>query len=190
MNSTLSGLPHDQILRMNMYRFHNPGLVPQTRVLAFAVLVVLGVAVLGIGLLMLSAQQRNIAALESRIARVGALPEAGAGNEAAFLAAESPNIAQTRLQTQVQELASAHALEVDVIRATEVEDQGRALALGILLNGVIPEDQLAGFLTALEAAEPKVLLTSMDIRRARVTSRRDPTRKLALRLGLEGLMLK
>lgn len=175
---------------MNMYRFHPPGLVAWTRRLASVAFVVLGLGVLGLGLAMVTAQQRNIAELQSRIARATDLPDRTANTEATFLAAENPNIAQTRLQTQIQELATAHALEIDIIRATDVEDQGRALALGISLNGAIPEGQLAGFLTALDASEPKILLKSMDMRRARVTSRRDPTRKLALRLGLEGLMLK
>lgn len=173
-----------------MYRFHPPGLVAWTRRLASVAFAVLGLAVLGLGMTMVTAQQRNIAELQSRIARVSDLPERADSAETTFLAAENPNIAQTRLQTQIQELAAAHALEIDVIRATQVEDQGRALALGITLNGALPEGQLAGFLTALAASEPKILLKSLDMRRARVTSRRDPTRKLALRLGLEGLMLK
>lgn len=173
-----------------MYRLHNPNLVAKTRKWFFAGLAVAGLAVMAAGLWMAASQMRGIAELQSRIARVAALPDTSAAAQATFLAAESPNIAQTRLQTQIQEIAAAHALEVEVIRSAEIEDQGRTLALGIVLNGVIPEANLAGFLTALETASPVIMVNTLDLRRARATSRRDPTRNLALRLGLTGLMLK
>lgn len=175
---------------MNMYRFYDTALVARTRQGLFAALGLGTVLIVGLGLWWAWTAKQNIAELQTRIARVSALPAQTTGSETLFFAAESPNIAQTRLQTQVQEIATAHKLEIEVIRSDELEDQGRTLSLGILLNGVIPEDEFAGFLTALEAAEPKIMVTSLDLRRARVASRRDPTRKLALRMGLKGMMLK
>lgn len=175
---------------MNMHRFYDPNLVGRARMGLWGAGALAAALVLVAGLYLAYEQQRTIVDLQDRIDRVQALPKGGAASNDLFLAAESPNIAQTRLQTQIQDLAAAHALEIDVIRVTDVEDQGRTIALGILLNGIIPEDRLAGFLSALESATPKILLDNMDMRRARVTSRRDPTRKIALRLGLKGLMLK
>ncbi|MEO0370124.1 MAG: GspMb/PilO family protein [Pseudomonadota bacterium] len=174
-----------------MYRFHNPALVAQTRQGLYAAGALAATLAMVLGLWMVWSSQQTVAELQSRIARVATLPDTGAAQAALFLPSEDgPNIAQTRLQTQIQELASAHALDIEVIRSAEIEDQGRAITLGIMLNGVIPEERLAGFLTALEAATPKVLVDTLDLRRARVTSRRDPTRKMALRLGLKGVMLK
>ena len=175
---------------MNMYRFHDPARVTRARIGVFAALVLGAVLVLALGMSLVWSSKQNIADLESRIARVDALPQTGAAPETVFLTAESPNIAQTLLQTQVQEIAAAHQLEIEVIRSDELEDQGRAIALGILLNGVIPEGEFAGFLTSLDAARPRILVDTLDLRRARVTSRRDPAPKLALRMGLKGVMLK
>lgn len=175
---------------MNMYRFHSPALIARTRKGLFAALGLGGLGVLALGLMLAWSGMQQTAALQDRIARAAALPEEDAGTEGVFLAAESPNIAQTRLQTHIQDIGAAHKLEIEVIRSDEMEDQGRALALGIMLNGVIPEAELAGFLGALSTAEPKVLVSSLDLRAARVTSRRDPTRKIALRMGLKGMMLK
>ena len=175
---------------MNMYRFNSPTLIAHTRkgIMLAAVLGFFGV--MAGGLVMVWSGQQNTADLHSRIARAQTVPTAQDTGDAVFLAAESPNIAQTRLQSHIQDIATAHQLEIEVIRSDEVEDQGRTLALGILLNGVIPEEELAGFLGSLATAEPKVLVSSLDLRRARITSRRDPTRKIALRMGLKGLMQK
>ena len=176
---------------MNMYRFHDPALVARTRTGLFALMGLGTLAAVTLGLWLAWSTGQTIADLQSRIDRVSTLSpaEAPAGDEM-FLAAESPNIAQTRLQPQIQEIAAAHALEIDIIRSEEIADQGRRLHLGVTLNGVIPEDRFAGFLTDLEAATPKILVDSYDLRRTRVTSRRDTTRKLALRMGLKGMMRK
>lgn len=175
---------------MNMYRFHTPALIARTRKGIAAALVLGAFGVMAGGMLLVWSGQQETVELQERIARADALPDTTAANDTVFLAAESPNIAQTRLQSLVQEIAAAHKLEIEVIRSNEMEDQGRALALGIMLNGVIPEEELAGFLGSLTTAEPRVLVASLDLRRARITSRRDPARKIALRMGLKGLMMK
>ena len=175
---------------MNMYRFHDPALVARARTGLFTLFGLSTLTALALGLWLAWSAGQTIADLQGRIDRVSTLPAPQAAGDEIFFAAESPNIAQTRLQTQIQEIAAAHALEIDVIRAEEIEEQGRLLRLGVTLNGVIPEDNLAGFLTDLETATPAILVDSYDLLRARVTSRRDAARKLALKMGLKGLMRK
>ena len=88
---------------MNMYRFHDKTLVARTRRWFFVVLGLAALALMGLGLWWAWSAKQNIADLQNRIDRVSALPQPQADTGDVFFAAESPNIAQTRLQTQIQE---------------------------------------------------------------------------------------
>lgn len=175
---------------MNAYHFSDPGAVGKART-SLAIAAAVGLAlVLGAGLMWTHQQQGTVADLQDRIARANALPQSAGQDSGVFLAAEDPNIAQTRMQTQVQELAAQHNMEIEVIRATDVTDEGRVIALGLTVKGVVAEADFAPFLTALSQTEPRILLDEIDLRRARLVSRRDPTRKLAVSLGMSTLMQK
>lgn len=175
---------------MNMYRFQDATLVDRARLTLWAGMGLGALGFLALGLWLAWSARLDLADLQTRIDRVRALPATQGPDETLFHAAESPNIAQTRLQSQIQEIATTYGFEIEVIRSDEIVDQGRALSLGVMLSGVIPEERFAGFLSALDQAAPKILVETLDLRRARVTSRRDATRKLALKMGLRGMMLK
>ncbi len=81
--------------------------------------------------------------------------------------AETPQEARSRFQTDMQALADAHGLEIEVIRAEEMARDAGHVRIGLTLTGAIPEDGLGAFLVALGAAEPLVIAREVSIRRAR-----------------------
>jgi len=133
-------------------------------------------------------RRAEIAEMEALIARVeGAGPGGATGLEpAAFYSGETPQLAQAALQTDLQALAEAHSIEIEVIRADQIEQIDGFVRLNLTLNGIAPETEIGRFLHGLAAKEPIVVIESLSLRRTR-TSRTDADRKIAFETRLFGL---
>jgi len=173
---------------MSTFTFHNPALVRR-----FGTLLVIGTA---IGLLILTLIITNVArnkyaAIDSQrdtIARAEAATqnETRAQGAITFYESETPQLAQSQMQSDMQELADQNQVRLEVIRADQVEQLNGSLRLALTLNGVVQESQLGGFLEALASHEPMIVVDSISLRRARSTNRGTDERPLAIQLKLSG----
>ncbi|MDP5086686.1 MAG: GspMb/PilO family protein [Yoonia sp.] len=103
-----------------------------------------------------------------------------------FYSADTPQLAQSQMQTEMQALAQQNQVRLEVIRADQIEQLSGALRMGLTLNGVVSESQLGGFLESLTAHEPKIVVESVSLRRARATNQTVDDRPLAIELKLSG----
>lgn len=129
-----------------------------------------------------------IAEMEAVIARAAGTGAEGGKNlpPAAFYTGETPQLAQAALQTDLQTLAETHSIEIEVIRADQIEQIDGFIRLNLTLNGVAPEAELGRFLHGLAAMEPIVVVEQLALRRAR-SSRSDAERKISFQTELFGL---
>jgi hypothetical protein len=104
----------------------------------------------------------------------------------AFYTGETPQLAQAALQTDLQTLAETHSIEIEVIRADQIEQIDGFVRLNLTLNGVAPEAELGRFLHGLATMEPIVVVEQLTLRRAR-TSRTEAERKIGFQAQLFGL---
>ena len=58
--------------------------------------------------------------------------------------------------------------------------------MAMTLNGVVPEEQLGGYLQNLAVHEPMIVVDSINLRRARSTRNGPDERPLAIQLKLSG----
>ncbi|GFE66485.1 type II secretion system protein GspM [Litoreibacter roseus] len=174
---------------MSTFVFRDPN-APRRTVLGLATGV--GVAGLLIAVALWSGLQRQatgLTDLRDTIARGEAATASQAqrqANEVSFYIGDTPQLAQTEMQSDMQALAEDHGLKLEVIRADAIEDAGSQIRLGLILNGVIPEANLGTFMTQLEAHRPMILVDEIDLRRARTSARNADTRPLAMQLKLSG----
>ena len=133
-------------------------------------------------------RRAEIAEMEAVIARAAGAGSAGGTGlpPAAFYTGETPQLAQAALQTDLQALAETHSIEIEVIRADQIEQIDGFVRLNLTLNGVAPEAELGRFLHGLAAMEPIVVVEQLSLRRAR-TSRSDAERKITFQAELFGL---
>ncbi|MEO1154100.1 MAG: GspMb/PilO family protein [Pseudomonadota bacterium] len=172
---------------MSTFHFANPDLprkVGMGATLTMAALVA-GAALLFVG----AAQDRraSIADKEALIARAEAMGGAGAIglSDASFFSGDTPQLAQAALQTDLQALAEGHRIDVEMIRADEIEQIDGLVRLNLTINGVAPELELGSFLHGLAAMEPLVIVEDLSLRPAR-TSRTNPERRIAFSASLYG----
>lgn len=173
---------------MSDFTFHNPGLVRR-----FGTLIVMGSALLllGLTLILTMVARSNYAGIEDQqiaIARAEAAirPENQPQGAITFYTAETPQLSQAQMQSDMQELADQSDVILEVIRADQVEQLQGAIRLALTLNGVVEESELGGFLTSLAAHEPMIVVDSISLRRARSNSPNVDARPLAIQLKLSG----
>ena len=73
------------------------------------------------------------------------------------------------MQTNLQELAQSFDIQIEVIRADEIEQIDGFVRLNLTLNGVAPEQRLGEFLHGIGTLEPMVIVEQLNLRRARTS---------------------
>lgn len=130
----------------------------------------------------------NIEDLNATIARAEQLSNSSQSNTAqiSFYQSETPQLSQSQMQSDMQELAQQYQVRLDVIRADQIEQLQGNVRMALTLNGVVPESQLGGYLQNLAAHEPMIIVDSINLRRARSTRSAQDGRPLAVQLKLSG----
>lgn len=172
---------------MGRFHFANPDL---PRKVALAAGGGLAAALVLFGLLMMSASSArldNIADKEALIARADALSGQAAGglSDDAYFPGATPQLAQAAVQTSLQTLAEAYRINIDTIRADEIEQIDGVVRLNLSINGVAPETELGAFLHGLADMTPMVVVEDLSLRAAR-SSRTNPERRIAFQASLYG----
>lgn len=173
---------------MSVFHFAQPGL-PRRVALGAAY----GVAVLCtlLSLMLIGGhndRRAEIAEMRAVIARAeggGSTGDSGLP-PASFYTGETPQLAQAALQTDLQALAETHSIEIEVIRADQIEQIDGFVRLNLTLSGLAPEAELGRFLHGLSVMEPIVVVEDLALRRAR-TSRTDTERKVTFQAEVFGL---
>ncbi|WP_341367772.1 GspMb/PilO family protein [Yoonia sp. BS5-3] len=172
---------------MSEFIFQNPRAVRR-----FGTMLIIGVSVLIILIALMiwnfTAQRfANIDELNATIARAEQLSNASRANSAqvSFYQNETPQLSQSEMQSDMQDLAQQYQVRLEVIRADQIEQVQGNVRMALTLNGVVPENQLGGYLQNLAAHEPMVIVDNINLRRARGT-RNNEERLLAIQLKLSG----
>ncbi len=175
---------------MNSFAFHNPTLVRR-----FGTGLVVGTSIVLIILALLftniaRGNYANIAAQQEEIvmSERAANTETGETGQITFYTADTPQLAQAQMQSDMQDLAQQNQVILEVIRADQIEQLNGSLLMALTLNGVVPENQLGGYLEGLAKHEPVIVVESISLRRARSTNRGVDDRPLAIRLKLNGFV--
>lgn len=172
---------------MSTFHFANPEL-PQKLTLSL----IYGATgfVLLMGLLMFSNASNRLASVADKSdmiarseARAGSL--SGGLSDDAFFPGETPQLAQAAVQTNLQALAQSHRINIDMIRADEIEQIDGIIRLNLSIKGVAPEAELAAFLYGLASMNPIVVIEDLKLRPAR-TSRSNPERRISFQTSLYG----
>lgn len=141
--------------------------------------------------LMFTANARSAATADMKdtIQRANLLKEVGAAGLAsdAYYKGETPQLAQAALQTDLQKLAEEHSIQIEVMRADEIEQIDGVVRLNLTLNGVAPEPELGAFLHSISLQKPIVIVDQLTLRRARTTSRTQ-ARRVAFQTQLFGIL--
>lgn len=173
---------------MSSFTFHNPTLVRW-----FGTLLVIGTSVFLILLTLLLANvargnYAEIAEQQETILRAERVASQQVSPEilSKFYTADTPQLAQSLMQTEMQALAQQSQVRLEVIRADQIEQLNGALRMALTLNGVVLESQLGGFLESLAAHEPEIIVETINLRRARSTNRSVDNRPLSIQLKLSG----
>ena len=172
---------------MSTFHFANPDLPGKVSLAAGGL--VAGIFVL-FGLLMFSAANDRAGAIadkQTTIARAAALTGSLSGglSDDAFFPGETPQLAQAAVQTSLQALAQAHRIDIEMIRADEIEQIDGVVRLNLAINGIAPEVELGAFLYGLASMNPIVVIEDLTLRPAR-TSRTNPERRIAFQASLYG----
>jgi hypothetical protein len=177
---------------MNSFAFHNPALVRR-----FGTILVVGTSALLIVLALLLAnvvlgKYDDIAAQQDTVARAERVAgqQTDSPEAATFYSAETPQLAQSQMQTDMQAIAEQNQVRLEVIRADQIEDLGGSLRMALTLNGVVPESELGAYLTSLASHDPMIVVESVSLRRARAANRNVDSRPLAVQLKLSGFATK
>ncbi|MDX8350552.1 GspMb/PilO family protein [Cognatiyoonia sp. IB215446] len=130
----------------------------------------------------------RIAELNDTVARAErvAMSEAQENTAFSLYQSETPQLSQAEMQSDMQELAQAHTVSLEVIRADQIETLPGNVRLALTLNGVVPEEQLGAYLVSIANHDPMIVVDSIDLRRARTTNRALGERPLAIQLKLSG----
>lgn len=172
---------------MSTFHFANPDL-PRKVSLATGGLV--AGALVFFGLLMVSASSDRLGSISDKkatIARAATLSSSLSGglSDDAFFPGETPQLAQAAVQTSLQALAQAHRIDIEMIRADEIEQIDGVVRLNLAVNGIAPETELGAFLYGLASMNPIVVIEDLKLRPAR-TSRTNPERRIAFQASLYG----
>lgn len=175
---------------MSEFHFNRPA-APIQSVLAVqvAALIFLAVCVFAGNALLKSGRDsvRDLRATiaQAEVTRQQATEETG---PAFFFNQATPPLAQAALSDALQDLANQFEIELEVLQAGEVERVGGNLQLALVATGVVPEPQLGAFLDAIARARPAILVSDINLRRARNLNRREPVRKIAFELDLNAYL--
>ncbi|MFQ1699193.1 GspMb/PilO family protein [Loktanella agnita] len=147
-------------------------------------LIVLGFWVWG----MAADRQSEIATLEARIALAAQVDTQATalGDGISFYESETSQLAQSEMQSDMQDLAEENQVSLEVIRADQIERVGANVRMTLTLNGVVNETQLGGYLRALADHNPMIVVDAISLRRARSVGRGNDQRPLAIQLKLIG----
>ncbi|MEM7719353.1 MAG: GspMb/PilO family protein [Pseudomonadota bacterium] len=172
---------------MSTFHFANPDL---PRKLSLGAGTALAAVFVLFGLLMMSAANGRLDAIadkETLIARADVMSGRAAGglSDDAFFPGATPQLAQAAVQTSLQTLAEAHRIDIEMIRADEIEQIDGIVRLNLAINGVAPETELGAFLYGLASMNPIVVIEDLTLRAAR-TSRTNPERRIAFQASLYG----
>lgn len=172
---------------MSGFHFRNPDL-PRKVALGFgigaaAILALLGVAMVSAA----NARVDTIATKNDTIARAAAMSNGGLGglSEDAFFPGATPQLAQATVQTSLQALAETHRVDIEMIRADEIEQIDGVVRLNLAINGIAPEAELGAFLHGIAAMRPILVVEDLTLRVAR-TSRTNPERRVVFNASLYG----
>ena len=172
---------------MNSFTFYNPTLVRRIGtalvVGTSALLVVFAVFLANVA----RGNYDNITGQLETIARAERATADGMPTaDPSFYLADTPQLAQSQMQTDMQALARQNQVDLEVIRAEQIEQINGALRMSLTLNGVVFESQLGAFLNTLATHEPMIVIDSISLRRARSSQRGIDNRPLAIRMKLSG----
>ena len=109
----------------------------------------------------------------------------GGLSDEAFFPGETPQLAQVALQTSLQTLAEQNRIDIEMIRADEIEQIDGVVRLNLAINGIAPEVELGAFLHGLASMKPIVIVEDLKLRPAR-TSRTNPERRITFQARLYG----
>ena len=142
------------------------------------------------GFLMLGAANDRLSSIEDKkmtVARADAVSGriASGLSDDAYFKGETPQLAQTAVQTSLQALAQAHRIDIEMIRADEIEQIDGIVRLNLAINGIAPEVELGAFLYGLASMNPIVVVEDLTLRPAR-TSRTNPERRISFQASLYG----
>lgn len=173
---------------MTAFVFRNPAVI---RRLGRAIVIGMSVFAILVAVTLWSVVQRGnteIQSLQATIATARMIAARPASEAAAVSTyqSETSQLAQAQLQSDMQALANAHDLQLEVIRADQITPNAGLLELGLTLNGVMPEPQLGAFLLALTQHQPTVVVDSINLRRARSMTQGVDDRLLSIQLELVG----
>lgn len=173
---------------MSEFVFQNPAAVRRV-----GTTLILGVSALVICIALfiwsfIGHRYENIDELNATIARAEQLSLASQSNSAqiSFYQSETPQLSQSEMQSDMQDLAQQYRVRLEVIRADQIEQIAGNVRMALTLNGVVPEEQLGGYLQNLAAHEPMIIVDSINLRRARSTRNGPDERPLAIQLKLSG----
>ncbi|MEM8537908.1 MAG: GspMb/PilO family protein [Pseudomonadota bacterium] len=173
---------------MDSFTFHNPTLVRRvgtTLVVGTSILLVIFAVILAniarSNYADISAQQETILRAERLVS-----DDNQPSTAKTFYIADTPQLAQSQMQTDMQALAQQNQVDLEVIRAEQIEQINGALRLSLTFNGVVFESQLGAFLASIAAHEPMIVVENISIRRARSGQRGVDSRPLAIRMTLNG----
>lgn len=173
---------------MNSFAFYNPTLVRRV-----GTLLIVGTSIVLVLLTILLANMArgnyaDISDQQEMILRAERAASQQVSPEvlSKFYESDTPQLAQSQMQTDMQALAEQNQLRLEVIRADQIEQLDGALRMALTLNGALPESQLGGYLASLAAHEPQVIVESITLRRARSISGGTDDRPLAIQLKLSG----
>lgn len=178
---------------MSDFRFARPDHPRRAVLLAGAALVGAGLIVAWAAASGARTTLTDIVALQETVARaeaqrdVSAGERSGASAEALFYAGDTPQLAQAALQTDLQALAEAHDIAVEVMRADQIEQVDGLVRLNLSMTATVPEAQLGTFLQAVAARSPILVVEDVNLRRARATRRNDD-RRVAMQMQLFGVL--
>ncbi|MEM9974765.1 MAG: GspMb/PilO family protein [Pseudomonadota bacterium] len=172
---------------MSTFHFATPDL-PRKVGLGAVCAVALALGLLALFLVSAAGERRaSVADKQGLIARADAMGTGAAiglsGDN--FFTGDTPQLAQAALQTSLQGLADAHRIDVEMIRADEIEQIDGLVRLNLTINGVAPEIELGSFLHGLAAMTPIVIVEDLSLRPARA-SRSNPERRIAFSASLYG----
>ena len=173
---------------MSEFIFQKPNAVRRfgTGLIILACIVLIALAVMIANTVI--ARYDRIAELNDTIARAERMSASTSQTDTEFslYQNETPQLSQAEMQSDMQDLAEANQVRLEVIRADQIEPLPGNVRLILTLNGVVPEENHGAYLISIADHDPMIGVDSVDLRRARTTNRAMGERPLAIQLQLSG----
>ncbi|MEM9797761.1 MAG: GspMb/PilO family protein [Pseudomonadota bacterium] len=113
-------------------------------------------------------QRSEMAELRGYVAMAETRMEGAIAPEAAqFYSGATLQLAQTEVQTDLQEIAGGHGSRIETVRTDQIEEKGGNIRLGLIVNGVVPEAAVGAFLAEIAGHQPALIVEDLALRRAR-----------------------